>query len=138
MHLGNPSRHNLNYKNTIWSDAVVVYHKFDSNSLEQPPYFTFVLPNHQLEGVYWMIQRETDPPGSFPMRGGILADEMGLGKTIEVLSLLAFEKYKPEMLKMKSTYKNMIHSHRGKDYYLLSKMLRSTEGTPNSKRFYIF
>jgi SNF2 family DNA or RNA helicase len=44
---------------------------------------------HQIEGVSWMIEREsgTKKRGVLP-KGGILADDMGLGKTVQALSLI--------------------------------------------------
>jgi SNF2 family DNA or RNA helicase len=44
---------------------------------------------HQIDGVSWMIERESGKKkkGIFP-KGGILADDMGLGKTIQALSLI--------------------------------------------------
>jgi SNF2 family DNA or RNA helicase len=50
-----------------------------------PPFPSFVYHPHQVEGVEWMIHRETD--ATF-CAGGILADEMGLGKTWETIGLL--------------------------------------------------
>lgn len=38
---------------------------------------------HQVEGVRWMLERESMTPS-----GGILCDEMGLGKTIQMIGLL--------------------------------------------------
>ena len=38
---------------------------------------------HQLDGVRWLLERETKTPS-----GGIVCDEMGLGKTIQLLALL--------------------------------------------------
>ena len=43
----------------------------------------FSYQQHQVEGVSWMVERETMEP-----KGGILCDEMGLGKTIQVLGLI--------------------------------------------------
>ena len=71
------------------------------------------------------MMRESDPPGGFPMRGGILADEMGLGKTIELLALLAYEKFTPEHLRMRFTYKYSKHMEINKDYKILDKITKS-------------
>lgn len=38
---------------------------------------------HQVQGVKWMLERETKEP-----KGGLLCDEMGLGKTIQVLGVV--------------------------------------------------
>jgi SNF2 family DNA or RNA helicase len=45
---------------------------------------------HQVEGVAWMIEKETgehSKRGKLP-KGGILADDMGLGKTIQSIALI--------------------------------------------------
>ncbi|RMZ90012.1 hypothetical protein DV736_g2764, partial [Chaetothyriales sp. CBS 134916] len=45
---------------------------------------------HQIDGVNWMIDKETGAKktkGVFP-KGGILADDMGLGKTIQSIALI--------------------------------------------------
>ncbi|KAK2744248.1 hypothetical protein FQN57_004333 [Myotisia sp. PD_48] len=45
---------------------------------------------HQIEGVAWMVEKETGQKktrGVLP-KGGILADDMGLGKTIQTIALL--------------------------------------------------
>ena len=45
---------------------------------------------HQIDGVHWMIDKETGTKktkGVFP-KGGILADDMGLGKTIQSIALI--------------------------------------------------
>jgi SNF2 family DNA or RNA helicase len=49
------------------------------------PYAGFVYRPHQIEGVAWMMQRETI--GAQYGLGGILADEMGLGKTWTTIGL---------------------------------------------------
>ncbi len=41
---------------------------------------------HQIEGVQWCAQRETDDVEF--MKGGLLADDMGMGKTIVMLGLM--------------------------------------------------
>ena len=46
---------------------------------------SFELHPWQIEGVRWMLEKETDPS----MRGGLLCDEMGLGKTIEAIGVMA-------------------------------------------------
>ncbi|KAF2262692.1 hypothetical protein CC78DRAFT_534566 [Lojkania enalia] len=45
---------------------------------------------HQVDGVSWMIEKETgahNKKGKLP-KGGILADDMGLGKTIQSIALI--------------------------------------------------
>ncbi|RMD39632.1 hypothetical protein DV735_g5493, partial [Chaetothyriales sp. CBS 134920] len=45
---------------------------------------------HQIDGVNWMVDKETGTKktkGVFP-KGGILADDMGLGKTIQSIALI--------------------------------------------------
>lgn len=49
----------------------------------QPLWTRFQYQDHQVEGVRWMMERETMEPS-----GGILCDEMGLGKTIQMLGLI--------------------------------------------------
>lgn len=49
------------------------------------PFPDFAYHPHQVEGIEWMMDRETD--GRY-CDGGILADEMGLGKTWETVGLL--------------------------------------------------
>ena len=45
---------------------------------------SFQLHPWQIEGVRWMLEKETDSR----MRGGLLCDEMGLGKTIEAIGVM--------------------------------------------------
>ena len=52
------------------------------NSLK-PLWDGFQYQMHQVEGVRWMVERESLKPS-----GGLLCDEMGLGKTIQVLGLI--------------------------------------------------
>jgi SNF2 family DNA or RNA helicase len=49
------------------------------------PFPGFTYHPHQVEGIEWMMDRETDGRYCY---GGILADEMGLGKTWETVGLL--------------------------------------------------
>lgn len=49
----------------------------------QPPFLLVELLKFQLEGVSWMVERE-----SSSTNGGILADEMGMGKTIQMIGLI--------------------------------------------------
>ena len=48
-----------------------------------PLWPTFEYKSHQVTGIQWMLNRETQPES-----GGLLCDEMGLGKTMEVLGLM--------------------------------------------------
>jgi SNF2 family DNA or RNA helicase len=48
---------------------------------------------HQVDGVRWLIKRETKTPS-----GGIVCDEMGLGKTIQLLALLKADTKKTDTL----------------------------------------
>ena len=59
-----------------------------------PLWQDFAYKSHQVVGIQWMMQRETN---ELAQRGGLLCDEMGLGKTIEVLGLLVNAR-KPETL----------------------------------------
>ncbi|KAF2274709.1 uncharacterized protein EI97DRAFT_97215 [Westerdykella ornata] len=44
---------------------------------------------HQVDGVAWMIEKETGAHmKKMPPKGGILADDMGLGKTIQSIALI--------------------------------------------------
>lgn len=44
---------------------------------------------HQVDGVTWMIEKETGAHmKAVPPKGGILADDMGLGKTIQSIALI--------------------------------------------------
>ena len=49
----------------------------------KPLWQGFAYKTHQVAGIQWMIERETQPEA-----GGLLCDEMGLGKTMEVLGLI--------------------------------------------------
>lgn len=50
---------------------------------------TVKLLPHQVEGVAWMIEKETGAHMKrVPPKGGILADDMGLGKTIQSIALI--------------------------------------------------
>lgn len=53
------------------------------------PYDGFVYHPHQVEGISWMMERETAGAGAGARYGfgGILADEMGLGKTWTTIGL---------------------------------------------------
>jgi SNF2 family DNA or RNA helicase len=59
-----------------------------------PLWKDFQYKAHQIEGIRWMIQRETVPAAAAgedapsKPRGGLLCDEMGLGKTMETLGLI--------------------------------------------------
>lgn len=58
-----------------------------------PLWKDFEYKAHQIEGIQWMIQRESPsaaaPEGAAQTpRGGLLCDEMGLGKTMETLGLI--------------------------------------------------
>ncbi len=46
------------------------------------------LKKHQVEGVKWMLERETQENPFNEVRGGINADEMGLGKTIMMIGTI--------------------------------------------------
>tara|TARA_A200000113_G_scaffold92127_1_gene82511 strand:+ start:406 stop:2025 length:1620 start_codon:yes stop_codon:yes gene_type:complete len=43
---------------------------------------------HQLSGVQWMLEKETNPDSFEGVLGGINADEMGLGKTIMMIGTI--------------------------------------------------
>ena len=44
--------------------------------------------NYQVEGVYWLLQKELAARPRHGVRGGLLADEMGLGKTIQIVGAM--------------------------------------------------
>ena len=49
----------------------------------KPLWDDFSYKAHQVTGIQWMLQRETEVQA-----GGLLCDEMGLGKTMEILGLI--------------------------------------------------
>ena len=49
----------------------------------QPLWNGFSYKPHQISGVKWMLNRESNEKS-----GGLLCDEMGLGKTMEVLGVM--------------------------------------------------
>ena len=50
-----------------------------------PLWEDFSYKSHQVVGIQWMMQRESNENGQ---RGGLLCDEMGLGKTAQAIALL--------------------------------------------------
>ena len=53
---------------------------------------------HQMEGVEWMMKRETESNPFMGIRGGLLADEMGLGKTIQIMGLMLVNYKEPTLI----------------------------------------
>ena len=97
------------YVGTEWKDHSVVYHTFIAPETRPINHFAFQLKDYQKDGLGWLIKREIDPPHGFHFRGGILADDMGLGKTIQVLSLIACDKFHPERLEPVNRHTNDVH-----------------------------
>lgn len=52
----------------------------------KPPYAGFSYLEHQIDGIQWMMMRES--ADALLCKGGILADDMGLGKTWQLIGLL--------------------------------------------------
>ena len=98
------------YINTKWEDHSVVYHTFSVPEERHISHFAFQLKDYQKDGLGWLIKREIDPPHGFHFRGGILADDMGLGKTIQVLSLIACDKFHPERLEPVNRHTTDLHA----------------------------
>ena len=61
----------------------------DPTAVEKLVALKVPLFQHQIDGVNWMLQRESR--ADF----GILADMMGLGKTMQILAFLLLQRYKP-------------------------------------------
>jgi SNF2 family DNA or RNA helicase len=59
----------------------------------QPLWNGFSYKPHQISGVKWMLNRESDEKS-----GGLLCDEMGLGKTMEVLGVMINNKVQNTLL----------------------------------------
>lgn len=64
-----------------------------ANTKLKPLWGDFTYQPHQIDGVHWMLERESQFP-----HGGLLCDEMGLGKTIQMLSLMKHNKQKSTLL----------------------------------------
>ena len=118
-----------------WRQAQLVLHDYDGPLIEQPPFLRYTLTPHQITATSWMLAREVNPPGSFPMRGGILADEMGLGKTITVLGLLSLEKSHPQLFQMKFDCKYTQHTERTQDTFLIEKLSKFSQLLRKPERF---
>ncbi|KAF2800131.1 hypothetical protein K505DRAFT_293209 [Melanomma pulvis-pyrius CBS 109.77] len=78
---------------------------------------------HQVDGVAWMIEKETgahNKRGKLP-KGGILADDMGLGKTIQSIALI-LSNTRPEKGVEPENKKNKILSTVGKGTLIIAPL----------------
>ena len=98
------------YRDTIWKIPSHVYHTFSFTESETIPYSSYKLLPHQTSAVGWLRKREENPPHGYTHRGGILADDMGLGKTIQMLALIAMDKFEREKVEFRYDYKHYRHN----------------------------
>ncbi|KAA6385863.1 MAG: putative SNF2, helicase and zinc finger protein [Streblomastix strix] len=126
------------FDNTVsfgpWKENRIVYHRFEQQNPVEIDNLALVLQPHQQVGLEWMIQREVDPPGGFPTRGGILADSMGLGKTIMLLALVAVDKFDRTSLKMEQSYVNIQHKQHDADLNTFTGLKKKMYGRRASNR----